>query len=98
MIGTIILPLLANMILKWPLGALIHKWLPTNTLLIQHLKSRCRAAHRGELAQIVLSPGGTICEEKTREDMIGTICEMARRTPTGRPWVPGFQGPPCEKT
>ena len=37
--------LCANMILKWPLEALCHKGVLANTLLIRHLKSRCKAAY-----------------------------------------------------
>ena len=37
----------------------------------------------GAFVRIALPPGGTICEETTREDMIGTIYEMVRHTPNG---------------
>ena len=48
----------------------LSQGVPANTLLIRHLKSRCKAAYFR-----------SICEETTREDMIWTIYEMVRRTP-----------------
>ena len=36
---------LANRILKWPPGSPLSQRVPANTLLIRHLKSRCKAAY-----------------------------------------------------
>ena len=51
-------------------GSPLSQGVPANTLLIRHLKSRCKADISGEFVQIDLPPGSTICGETTREDMI----------------------------
>lgn len=52
-------------------GSPLSQGVPANTLLIRHLKSRCKAEHiSGEFVQIDLPPSSTICEETTREDIV----------------------------